>query len=1009
MPLRGERIGTAYVKVIADGSGFADSLADELSEQNAEEEWGQQGRKDSKAYTDEWDAQGNKFGDKFVRNMVKGIQEESARFDAAVDRINNGSLDRIENQFRTRFPRIGEQMIVNFREGFRKAGGTEAFVEDFIGDLSRQALIATEQFRRQMVVLHEEALRDNATFDRERLAQDRQALDEAYRMNATFDRKRLDAQRDMLNEAYQINRDFNARMAKLQRDAYRMNAEFDRKRRFALRALRSEYQDLLVTIQKINRGESVHGKSLTNLYADLKNLRGLLDRSGGDTGMARDLDILEGRLRKLHPRLSLVSHGLDRLSDGLGTISGRGSRNNFLNFIGSMTRNFSRLVFLVPKVALKVGGEMVQAFQSAGGGVGGLVSSVGALVPLLGSLALGLTGVALAAGVLFIVMSPLVSLFSGLLGIVAALVASISFALVGALGALVAVALPAVAALAVGLGGILSMSDKMKKKFSDNFAPVIDGFRELGDVAGQVFVNGLQKQGEEAAKVLEGLTPIVRHIAQAIVDVGDSWLDMVQGRGFTQFINAMDRFLPNAIRRLGDIFGQTLGGFGGIFRGMIPFMRDVLRYLDDITERFNDWANSAEGQNSIRDFFRRAEDSIASVAGWLDSVWDLLVTIIDAGKGTGDSIFDRMARNIDEFNQFLKDNPQALKDWFDNAEELAISIGNIVVEIGELLDRLDSEEGRGALSDFLEWMANVNEIAGPLASAINTVTGALADLHRAGEGESDVPGWAKFLTIEPADIADGIGNFFKPGGTFNQWINSFGDQLERAGGWIENFFRDHKPGDGGGLQSLLVRPFTGLNEKIGQKIGDISLISLIIFPKVGDITRKFIGWGGDILRAIGDVELFKKFVFPRLGDITGKFVGWGGEILERIGKVDLIEKFDFPSLGDIAGYFNGLNEMILDAIGFIDLGSLLPDSIDLPGPLGSVSVPKAGGSGPKSGRVIVGANDPALQPFTATGIRGASSPNGKTIMANGWTIVTPTEDPEAVATEVVNQLAATGY
>jgi hypothetical protein len=74
--------------------------------------------------------------------------------------------------------------------------------------------------------------------------------------------------------------------------------------------------------------------------------------------------------------------------------------------------------------------------------------------------------------------------------------------------------------------------------------------------------------------------------------------------------------------------------------------------------------------------------------------------------------------------------------------------------------------------------------------------------------------------------------------------------------------------------------------------------------------------------------------------------------------------------------------------------------------------PGAGGQDDTSDRSTY---DPSVTRFTAptstTGgdLGGTKDYNSRTVSADGWTIVTPTTDPEAVAAEVFNRLAGAGY
>jgi hypothetical protein len=163
---------------------------------------------------------------------------------------------------------------------------------------------------------------------------------------------------------------------------------------------------------------------------------------------------------------------------------------------------------------------------------------------------------------------------------------------------------------------------------------------------------------------------------------------------------------------------------------------------------------------------------------------------------------------------------------------------------------------------------------------------------------------------------------------------------------------------------------------------------------------------GRIENAIGNntVDLEKAFNIPDPAAIARHFAQQAQEIMNAIGfkSVDLERAFDIPSPASIADQFVSLAEQILGVIGPINLGGLftMPATVQAPTVVDSNGHP----IDTPHGRIGV-TTDAAVASvgpsWTASG--------GKTINASGWTIVSPTEDAEAVATEVVNQLAAVGY
>lgn len=785
----------------------------------------------------------------------------------------------------------------------------------------------------------------------------------------------------------------------------------------------------------------------------------------GEHTVSDEIDEIGDSSRRNHHWLSrfdgllqtTASH-TDDFADILGAATGRGSRNNFLNFIGSLVRNLTKLVALPMKGFSAAFDAFTKGWESGSGGFNSFGKGIQALLPLLGSLAASLIGAAVAIGFLLAVIGPLTAALSLLAGIVTALIASIGFALVAAFAALAAVALPAIAAIAIALGGILSMSDEMKKKFSDAFQPIKDEFLDLGQISAKIFTGALTNQADRFADILKGLAPLVRGVSHAIVDVGNSWLNMMEGPGFGDFIEAMTKFLPDAVRKLGDIFGHTIGGFGGILRGMIPFMRDVLRYLDGITERFSDWANSAEGQTSIERFFRRAEASLKAVWGFLGDVWDLLSTILDAGKNTGDSIFERMGRTIQGWVDALKENPDILKDWFHDAEDFALAIGHALEGIGSFFDELDNPDTRHNVTIIMDTLGTIAEIMATIVefadwAGVFTPVTELPDLlvekwhqfldvldsiaEKIDEISNSIPGIPDLPGFGGLGLHIGSGDEEPFKGSGGAWFTDMVPQVSDEA-WtkilnypenadVKKHFEDVAKWAGMVFEGKAIDFFDIIDwgvspEKVTKEMQPLvnaimkplknlffDIMDVFGIPHPDKITDKVraIDVPGRIENAIGNntVDLEKAFNIPDPAAIARHFARQAQEIMNAIGfnSIPLERAFDIPTPQSIADQFVSLASQILSAVGIIDLGGLfrMPATVQAPVVVDQNGTPV---DTPHGGRVIPGfaETSAAVGPsWTASG--------GKTINASGWTIVSPTEDAEAVATEVVNQLAAVGY
>lgn len=411
------------------------------------------------------------------------------------------------------------------------------------------------------------------------------------------------------------------------------------------------------------------------------------------------------------------SRSITGVSDRLDATFSRRGRSRILNFFRFAAGGAAKLLLLPFRIigklidaAVDLGKAFVSSFREANASGQAFFRSMLAGFTALGTmgaaavtnfllnanpvgLIVALVAVGVALSSILVIGGPLATVLVGLTAAVTALAASLSFALVGAVGALVAIMGPAIAGLGVLGLAFIGMSDKAKKAAKEAFKPLRNELKQLQTAARGPLLKALPGIVKNLEGPFKRLRPLIRGISRAIGDVGLSFAKGFKTPGFKAFRDSMEKFLPFAIRRLGDIARQTLGGLGGIFRGMVPFMKTVLTGLDNLTARFSEWANSAEGQTSIQNFFKDVAASSKIVLGLLKSVGSLLKTVFAPGRIAGDNIIQSLAANIQKFSDYLRANPTLLADFFASGIATARVLGSVFVGLMKLLGLLAVSAG----------------------------------------------------------------------------------------------------------------------------------------------------------------------------------------------------------------------------------------------------------------------------------------------------------------------------
>lgn len=649
MPLGGENVGTAYVRIIANGSDLSDSIKDEIG--NAEDGIVQAGEDSSKDYKKGW-KKGFKDDEEMSSAIEKALARGSGKFDRIGDLFANGLADNFRDTIRERFGgqdnTIADTISTNLLGDFQRSG-------------NYKKLIA--------------ALRDlPVEVDR--------AVRQIQQSEAEQDKRALDTSNKMLNEAYA------------------MNAKFTKDRKRAIAQVRADFRDLLIDIERVEKGTDKLARGTRG------RLIGSLHKLGDEMGVLGlrthevNLELIdhERRLRNTHPALSRSIRLTDDMANGIGRLFGGGSRNNFLNIFGKAIGGFAGLLSAPLKgfeALLSVGSQFKIAYGE--GGVLGVVKLVS--TSFLGLVGAG-AGLAFVLGGVVVIVGVLTSALLSLVGAAVALAGSLAFALGGAIAVVAGALVPLIAGIGVGVLAFKNMDKESKKAFKG----IGKAFKDLGKDAAKNIFDSPQKDAEAFRKTVESLSKITGPVSKALGGLLDEFIASLDSPLIKNFVNFLGRVLPGMVTSLGHIFGNLGEAFIGIFRAIAPFVQQFLNKLGQVTQDFADWANSVEGKHQIRDFMREARDSAQAVSDALGEVIGLIADLLGVSKDTGDNLFTRLANEVGRWRQALKDAEKdgVLRKWFQDAGDTAAAIGTMVTELGRFIDKLDTPENRKMVRDLAE-------------------------------------------------------------------------------------------------------------------------------------------------------------------------------------------------------------------------------------------------------------------------------------------------------------------
>lgn len=691
----------------------------------------------------------------------------------------------------------------------------------------------------------------------------------------------------------------------------------------------------------------------------------------------------------LKKKLKGEERTFEKIGNGIGRAFGKGSRNDFLNAFGSFVSLGPRLVQSFFDMSAAVGSffDRIRQIRKDSDNFKNFLANL-ATEGLPGLIAAA-AAAALALGATIALMGPMASAVSLVLGMVLALAGSLSFALVGGLVAVAGALIPFAAALgvaAIAIGGI----DKKSQVFKD----LKKDWKDLKKETSQALFGSRDQFGKPMANlqsvrdVLKALKPIILTVADAMGGLLKSLGEQMKNPAVVQVLDDINAVIGPMVTTLGQIGGNLLLFLGEAFVAASPIIEEFLGWLLGVSEAMVEFGKGGT-ESPLAKWFNDAWESAKIVGAFILELIGLVGDLFGLGKDTGDSLFADLTKQVRKIRDWLADpkNKDTIKQWFEDAKRLGRQLGRIVVKAIEFVDALDTPLNRKILEIVL----------GILETMFDVLTWL-------------VDKWNEFWQIVKK-VVDFL--------AAHTWVFSalFGPMISAIEVAIEAFGRLF------GVFSLLI----GGSDKVKSAFDRL---------KTGADTAK----GG--VKGLGDQVKTTEDVFGRASEqmkrdassagssinksLKGSFDGLAGEVsrakttIGSVSDVDLSNKM--YSLGHKAGrsFAAGLRDALKNAIQNA-LSGTTPNSFHPTASGAVVNNPEfrlIGEAGPEA---VVPLNrplsmvDPAVRQLSAfaqgirtTGGSDVNTPVNRTLVG-AITIITPTEDPRAVASEVVARMAAATY
>lgn len=730
---------------------------------------------------------------------------------------------------------------------------------------------------------------------------------------------------------------FGAYIKTIQDDA--IAQALDEQRRASVAALDAEEKRIAQQTKINNIFARDFERDVTRLTTAQKRLTdalGDVDReSPAFKAVAKDLKGLEIGLAKAEKEAR-------RFNIGLGSL--KGSRNDFLNFIGTLSGFLER----------NIGSGLQSLFQGVGNGVSSLGKSLsdvngplGAVGRGLGSFganinklgAGGLDGLIIQVAALIIGLQLLIGILGPITAGISGLAAAFTSLAIGVggglLGGIVALG-PALFALAAGAGAVALGFSDLDKAQKAVFGPLQDLFNEVRESVQARLFEGLGGQVSSLTTALAPVGPFLTNLAGVFADwVADVVGEIGPDGPLAATFASLGEDLPGIFRTLLDLVSAVGGSLTGLFAGAAPGAQRLFEGLLRVVEQFSAWVNTAKGQQQINTFMQQAVDILGLLWDIATQVGVALGALWGSGAQVAASQLLTLVRDLTtSFAEWLNDpaNRQALIDFFNNGVRVASAFGTIIGALISLFDALDTQFSRGmflflvghvvaaieAFENFTTWTQNVLQAIGEFGMKAIDVANQVGSLGTQASQAGQ-------------DFRTALGNAFE----------SVGDAITRLIGW---FGRLPSPMERArevarSVGTSIGRAFNEASASVGtavgnalRSLGQFVASTLTTAGRVAGSLRALAGaaagalgaFAGSIARgvstALGNLGRFVSQAPAMLGGLAGRFVGLGLNIMAGLyqGVVS--------GAGRVLSYISGLADQVASTFARV-LGMASPSKV----------------------------------------------------------------------------------
>lgn len=130
-------------------------------------------------------------------------------------------------------------------------------------------------------------------------------------------------------------------------------------------------------------------------------------------------------------------------------------------------------------------------------------------------------------------------------------------------------------------------------------------------------------------RLINVLSPAAIRLAGYITDVAESFQGWTKGAGFAKRIDDQMKSAQKTAGYLWRILGNLASAIMNVFNIANPSTNTFLQMLESVTQRFQEWTESAGGKSAIAEWAANAVDMMRQVGHTIEAIWPVIVQLAD--------------------------------------------------------------------------------------------------------------------------------------------------------------------------------------------------------------------------------------------------------------------------------------------------------------------------------------------------------------------------------------------